>query len=146
MTFLGKQMWWPQRSLLNSLWSLSQWRPITGDRKEYTVGIHWVQYEFMDKEEENYLQIYTVKVMWSFCPLKSAKGLSPMSIQNSSFHASDLFSQLFVKTTWNRFHNRNVSFPLIIMYSYLKYTEFLMHTIKYRHILFSPLGDTKANT
>lgn len=45
-------------------------------------GIHcwncWVQCEFMDKEEENYLQILKVVVMWS-SPRprpKSAKGLS----------------------------------------------------------------------
>lgn len=123
MKFLGKQMQWPQRSLLNSLWSLSQWRPITGDRKEYTVGIHWVQREFMDKEKENYLQIYTVEVMWSFCPLRSAKGLSPVSIPNSSFHASDLFCQLFVKTTRNLFHNRNsLNFHVFLFKTYCAFS------------------------
>lgn len=80
MECLEKQMWWPQRSPLNSLRSLPQWIPITGDRKEYTVGIHWVQCEFTDKEEKNYSQIFKVQVICSFHPLQSAKGLSLTSI------------------------------------------------------------------
>lgn len=46
--------------------------PITGDRKEHAVGIHWVQREFTDKEEEDDLQV-KVEVIRSFHPQRVQK-------------------------------------------------------------------------
>lgn len=83
MELLGKRRRWPQRYRLNSLQSLSQWIPITGDRNEDIAGIHWAQCEFTNEEEENCLQISQVEVIWSFHPLRNARGLSDKNLQTA---------------------------------------------------------------